>query len=112
MTSATRNHITVDPDTGLVQGVSQAQRMDFTIQKATELGVSRIVPVITNRSVARPGGERASRRLRHWVAVAARSASADDDVPVLCYVQMVNEEPIIPDLEKLEDMLIDSVTTE
>ncbi len=43
---------------------------------------------------------------------AARSASADDDVPVLCYVQMVNEEPIIPDLEKLEDMLIDSVTTE
>ncbi len=55
----------------LVQGISQAQRMDFTIQKATELGVSRIVPVITNRSVARPGGERASRRLRHWVAVAA-----------------------------------------
>ncbi len=43
---------------------------------------------------------------------AARSTSADDDVPVLCYVQMVNEEPIIPDLEKLEDMLIDSVTTE
>ena len=37
----------------LVQGVSRAERMDWTLQKATELGVHAIAPVITSRSVVR-----------------------------------------------------------
>lgn len=55
----------------LIQGVSQGPRMDLTVQKATELGVNRIVPVITERSVARPSGKRAGNRRRHWLSVAA-----------------------------------------
>ena len=55
----------------LIQGISRGERMDFVIQKATELGVTRIVPVQTARSVVRLDGERARRRQRHWQAVAA-----------------------------------------
>jgi 16S rRNA (uracil1498-N3)-methyltransferase len=53
----------------LVQGVSSAERMDFTIRKAVELGVAAVFPVITARSVARPKGERAEGRRAHWQKV-------------------------------------------
>jgi len=50
----------------LVQGVSSGDRMDFTVRKAVELGVSQIWPVLAESSVARPKGERAASRLEHW----------------------------------------------
>jgi len=53
----------------LVQAVSRGERMDWTIQKATELGVSRIVPVVSTRSVVRLDDRQAEQRLRHWHAV-------------------------------------------
>lgn len=55
----------------LLQGVSRGERMDWTIQKATELGVQRIIPVANTRSVVKLKGERAERRQAHWQAVAA-----------------------------------------
>ena len=53
----------------LAQGLARGERMDIVLQKATELGVMRIVPVVTGRSVVRLDGERADRRLAHWQAV-------------------------------------------
>ena len=53
----------------LVQGVSSGDRMDFTVRKAVELGVSAIHPVLATRSVARPKGERADNRRAHWQKV-------------------------------------------
>ncbi|HEV8552128.1 MAG TPA: 16S rRNA (uracil(1498)-N(3))-methyltransferase [Casimicrobiaceae bacterium] len=50
----------------LVQGLAAADRMDYAIRKAVELGVAAIVPVRTARSVARLDRERALRRLEHW----------------------------------------------
>ena len=50
----------------LVQGLSARERMDFTIQKAVELGVAEIFPVETRRSVVRLAHERAERRVEHW----------------------------------------------
>jgi 16S rRNA (uracil1498-N3)-methyltransferase len=50
----------------LVQGISRGGRMDIVVQKSTELGVRRITPVITNRSVVRLDGERATKRQEHW----------------------------------------------
>ena len=55
----------------LVQAVSRGERMDWTLQKATELGVRRIRPVFSTRSVVRLDGGQAERRLRHWEAVVA-----------------------------------------
>ncbi|HEY5763970.1 MAG TPA: 16S rRNA (uracil(1498)-N(3))-methyltransferase [Rhodocyclaceae bacterium] len=55
----------------LVQALQAADKMDTTIQKAVELGVSRIVPVAAERSVLRLSGERAERRQAHWRHVVA-----------------------------------------
>ena len=55
----------------LVQAVSRGERMDWTLQKATELGVRRIQPVFAARSVVRLDERQGERRLRHWQAVVA-----------------------------------------
>lgn len=53
----------------LVQGVARGEKMDWTIQKAVELGVAAIVPVITQRTTVRLDPDRAQRRREHWQGV-------------------------------------------
>jgi 16S rRNA (uracil1498-N3)-methyltransferase len=55
----------------LVQAVSRGERMDWTLQKATELGVKRIQPVLSVRSVVRLDDQQAAKKLRHWQAIVA-----------------------------------------
>lgn len=57
----------------LIQALQSGEKMDMTIQKAVELGASKIIPVLSTRSVLRLTGERAQKRLEHWrgVAIAA-----------------------------------------
>lgn len=57
----------------LIQGISRGDRMDYTIQKAVELGVRSIRPVFTKRTVVKLAGTRKEKRVAHWrgVAVAA-----------------------------------------
>jgi len=55
----------------LVQAVSAGDRMDLTIQKAVELGVAAIQPVLAERSVVRLKGDRSDTRREHWQRVAA-----------------------------------------
>jgi 16S rRNA (uracil1498-N3)-methyltransferase len=50
----------------LVQGVSSGDRMDYTIQKAVELGVAAIQPLLTKRGVVKLEGKRAESRVEHW----------------------------------------------
>ena len=52
------------------QGISRGERMDFVIQKAVELGVRQITPVITQRTVVKLNDERSKRRQAHWQSVA------------------------------------------
>jgi 16S rRNA (uracil1498-N3)-methyltransferase len=54
----------------LAQGIARGERMDVVIQKATELGVKRIVPVLAERTVVRLNDAQAANRLRHWRAIA------------------------------------------
>jgi len=54
----------------LVQGVSRGERMDIVVQKATELGVQRISPVLTDFSVVKLEPDRAAKRRDHWQKVA------------------------------------------
>jgi 16S rRNA (uracil1498-N3)-methyltransferase len=55
----------------LAQGVARGEKMDLVVQKATELGVACIVPLLTERSEVRLDPARAEKRLAHWRAVAA-----------------------------------------
>ncbi|HEV7489429.1 MAG TPA: 16S rRNA (uracil(1498)-N(3))-methyltransferase [Rhodanobacteraceae bacterium] len=55
----------------LAQGIARGEKMDWILQKATELGVARIVPIITDRTEVKLDPERAERRVAHWEAVVA-----------------------------------------
>jgi len=54
----------------LAQGVSRGERMDLVVQKATELGAARLVPLLTERSVVRLDEEQSDRKSSHWRAIA------------------------------------------
>jgi 16S rRNA (uracil1498-N3)-methyltransferase len=54
----------------LAQALASSEKMDWVIQKATELGVTEIQPIDTERSVARLSAERVEKRLEHWQQVA------------------------------------------
>jgi 16S rRNA (uracil1498-N3)-methyltransferase len=79
----------------LIQAVQAGEKMDYTVQKAVELGVSHIVPVDSRRSVTRLSGERAARRVAHWQGVAAAA----------CEQCGRNQVPQLAPLEKLENWL-------
>lgn len=54
----------------LAQAISGGERMDYSVQKAVELGVARIQPLASERSVVRLDSARAEKRVAHWQAVA------------------------------------------
>lgn len=72
------------PPITLIAGVLKGQRMDALIEKTTELGVSRIVPTLTEFTVARPAGPDTARAQR-WrrIAVSAATQSGRSEVPVV-----------------------------
>lgn len=57
----------------LIQGVSRGDRMDTIVQKATELSVRRLSPLLSEFSVVKLDAERSDKRVRHWTAI-SRSA--------------------------------------
>ena len=83
----------------LVQAVSAAERMDFTLQKSVELGVAEIRPVISERCVVRLSGERAEKRVARWqeIVVSACEQSGRNIVPkvlpLTTYAQALQQLP-------------------
>ena len=77
----------------LVVGVPANDRMDWLVEKATELGVASIQPVMTERSVLRLSGERADKKRAHWqaIAVAACEQCGRNQVPVVHAVQTLSD---------------------
>lgn len=57
----------------LIQCVGRGERMDYALQKATELGVREVMPVSSERTEVRLSGDRAQRRLEHWQAVVVQA---------------------------------------
>jgi 16S rRNA (uracil1498-N3)-methyltransferase len=77
----------------LVQGISRSSRMDYTVQKAVELGIARIEPVLTRRGVVRLNAADARRKVTHWqaVAVAACEQSGRNRIPDIATVKTLDE---------------------
>ena len=69
----------------LAQGISSGERMEYTLQKAVELGVSAIQPIAAKRSVVKLAGERADKRVAHWQGVvnSACEQSGRNHVPAV-----------------------------
>ena len=57
-------------DLTLAQGIAKGEKMDFLIQKAVELGVSRIIPMQTEHCVVRLKAEKVAKRINHWQKIA------------------------------------------
>jgi 16S rRNA (uracil1498-N3)-methyltransferase len=73
----------------LLQGIAKADAMDLIVQKATELGVRSIAPVVTEFSVVKIDAQRIGRRLEHWqrVAHSACEQSGRHSPPMICEPQ-------------------------
>ena len=69
----------------LLAGITANDRMDWLVEKATELGVASITPLVAERSVLKLKGERADKKLAHWqgVAVAAAEQCGRNRVPTI-----------------------------
>lgn len=69
----------------LVQGMSRGDRMDYTLQKAVELGVKAVLPLLTERSVTELKNERLAKRLQHWqrIVIGACEQSGRNQLPQL-----------------------------
>ena len=85
-----RESLTESPlEITLAQGISKGERMDLTIQKSVELGVTRIIPLETARSVVRLKGERMDKKQQHWQGIiqSACEQSGRDRLPQLLAAQ-------------------------
>jgi len=73
----------------LALGVPANERMDWLVEKATELGVASIQPLLAERSVLRLAGERAEKKQAHWqaIAIAACEQCGRNRVPIVHPVQ-------------------------
>ncbi|MEY2659937.1 MAG: rRNA methyltransferase [Pseudomonadota bacterium] len=77
----------------LAVGMPANERMDWLVEKATELGVTRLVPLVSERTVVRLSGERADKRVAHWraIAISACEQSGRDVLPLIEPICSVNE---------------------
>lgn len=77
----------------LALGMPANERMDWLLEKATELGMAGLQPLQTERSVLRLSGERAEKKRSHWqgIAIAACEQSARNRVPTVQPVRTVHE---------------------
>lgn len=69
----------------LVQGISRSEKMDFTLQKATELGITQVQPLFCRRSIVNLKGARLEKKLKHWESViqSACEQSGRSKLPIL-----------------------------
>lgn len=75
--------------TELAIGISRGERMDWVLQKATELGVSRIVPLFSERCEVRLSGDRLKKKMQHWqqIIISASEQSQRNLLPELAVAQ-------------------------
>lgn len=77
----------------LGQAISKGERMELVMQKAVELGVARITPLITSRSVVKLDAERMAKKLHQWqaIVIAACEQSGRNTVPVVAPPMLISD---------------------
>lgn len=77
----------------LAQGISRGEKMDYTIQKAVELGVKKIIPIFTERCNVKLDAERREKKIQHWqaIAIGACEQSGRNRVPEILPMQTLDE---------------------
>lgn len=102
LSEATSGSVESALDVRLLQGISRGERMDFVVQKATELGVRRISPLQTEFSVVRLDKARAAKRQLHWQRIAESA----------CEQCGRNVPPVIDEAQSFQDFLADPAVSQ
>ena len=95
------------PSVTLGQGIAKADKMDWIVQKATELGVSSIIPLVTERTIVKVKDE--EKRIGRWQRIAREAAMQSDrpDIPmvheIMSYRDFLARTPLNPPLARGED---------
>lgn len=91
----------------VLAGITANERMDWLVEKATELGAASLTPLLAERSVLKLKGERADKKLAHWqgVAVAAAEQCGRNRVPVIHPAVSLNDWLVCPSAEGLRCVL-------
>jgi 16S rRNA (uracil1498-N3)-methyltransferase len=84
----------------LAIGISRGERMDWIVQKATELGATEITPLFTERCEVKLSGERLEKKTRHWqqIAISACEQCQRNIVPIINSAAMIDQylaDPVI-----------------
>lgn len=95
-------------DVTLIIPLLKEAKMDYILQKATELGVNKIIPVITERSIVKFEPDRISKKIERWSKICkeASEQSMRNDIPIISDVKTFKE------LESLDGSKIVCSTTE
>lgn len=77
----------------LAQGISRGEKMDYTIQKAVELGVKKIFPLLTERCNVKLDDERRDKRFQHWrsIVIGACEQSGRNRIPEILAPQTLSQ---------------------
>ncbi len=79
-------------DLHLAIGISRGERMDWVLQKATELGVTQIIPLITERTEVKIKGEKQDKKMQHWqqIIISACEQCQRNLLPILQEPQAID----------------------
>lgn len=77
----------------LAQGISRGEKMDFTIQKAVELGVKKIIPLVTERCNVKLDADRQEKKWQHWqsIVISACEQSGRNKIPIVSVPQTLEQ---------------------
>lgn len=95
----------------LVQSISRGERMDYTIQKAVELGVRTIVPITSTRTVVRLDSAREEKRLEHWRGIVRHAAEQSGRTALPALVAVLSLAAWLENTDKTRAYMLDPFAT-
>lgn len=90
----------------LVQGLPKSDKMDFIIQKCTELGVSEIIPVITERTIVKIDEKNENKKLERWQRIGVEAAKQSRRQVIPQVEKIVNLENFVENLSKYDIVIV------
>ena len=90
----------------LVQGLPKSDKMDFIVQKCTELGTTKIVPVIMERTVVKIDGTNGTKKVERWNKIALEASKQCGRTKIPTVEKIVNLENIVENLSKYDIVIV------
>lgn len=81
------------PDITLIIPILKEQKMDLILQKSTELGVSKIIPILTNRSIIKLKPSDYEKKITRWIRIVKEASEQSHriDIPEICTIKSIKE---------------------